>query len=56
MFSREVYVMVLWPDVQLLMELEGYNDHVYATSDEEGGGIWFVELNWLLNNFITTNK
>ena len=42
------YIVVMWPEVQLLMDLEGFKEHSYLISDEQGlddfgSSAYFVE-------------
>lgn len=49
------YTVVTWPEVQLLLDLEGFKEHSYLINDEQGledfGDLaYFVETEWLLKN------
>lgn len=49
------YTVVTWPEVQLLMDLEGVREHSYLISDEQGlddfgSSAYFVETEWILKN------
>lgn len=49
------YTVVTWPEVQLLMDLEGFKEHSYLINDEQGlndfgSSAYFVETEWLLKN------
>ena len=49
------YTVVTWPEVQLLLDLEGFKEHSYLIYDEQGlndfdSSAYFVETEWLLKN------
>ena len=49
------YTVVTWPEVQLLMDLEGFREHSYLINDEQGlndfgSSAYFVETEWLSKN------
>ena len=49
------YTVVMWPEVQLLMDIEGFNEHSYLINDEQGlndfgSSAYFVEIEWLSKN------
>lgn len=49
------YTVVTWPEVQLLMDLEGFKEHSYLINDEQGlndfgSSAYFVETEWLSKN------
>ena len=49
------YKVVTWPEVQLLLDLEGFREHSYLISDEQGlndfgSSAYFVETEWILKN------
>ena len=49
------YTVVMWPEVQLLMDLKDFEKHSYLISDEQGlddfgSNAYFVETEWLLKN------
>ena len=49
------YTVVTWPEVQLLMDLEGFREHSYLISDEPGlddfgSSAYFVETELILKN------
>ena len=50
--KRDSYVVVTWPDIQYLMELEDFKNHSYLINDDQGmqdfgSSAYFVEKNWL---------
>ena len=49
------YTVITWPEVQLLLDLEGFKEHSYLINDEQGlndfgSSAYFVETEWLLKN------
>lgn len=47
-----MYEVVCWPEVQSLMELDGFEEHSYLVNDEKGledfgSSAYFVEVEWL---------
>lgn len=49
------YTVVTWPEVQLLLDSEGFREHSYLISDEQGlddfgSSAYFVETEWILKN------
>ena len=49
------YTVVTWPEVQLLLDLEGFKEHSYLINDEQGlddfgSSAYFVETEWLSKN------
>ena len=49
------YTVVTWPEVQLLLDLEGFKEHSYLINDDRGlddfgSSAYFVETEWLLKN------
>lgn len=53
--TMTTYTVVTWPEVQLLMDLEGFKEHSYLINDEQGlsdfgSSAYFVETEWLLKN------
>ena len=46
------YIVVSWPEVQDLMELEGFREHSYLINDDQGlndfgSSAYFVDEQWL---------
>lgn len=46
------YVIVEWPDIQILMTESGFNEHACLINDDEwvskyGSSAYFVEEEWL---------
>ena len=51
--KKDLYVIIMWPDSQALMDEEGFEDNCYLANCEPfGGGAYFVNVNWLehINN------
>lgn len=49
------YIVVTWPDVQELMEVEGFRKNSYLINDEKGmddfgSSAYFVDKEWYLNS------
>ena len=49
------YTVVTWPEVQLLLDLEGFKEHSYLINDDHGlddfgSSAYFVETEWLSKN------
>lgn len=45
------YIVVQWPEIQELMEIEGFRDNSYLINDEKGleefgSSAYFVNYNW----------
>lgn len=45
------YIVVEWPDVQYLMDMEGFGDNSYLVNDEKGiedfgSSAYFVDKEW----------
>ena len=54
------YVIITWPEIQDLMEKEGFDEHSYLINDEKGlddygSSSYFVEENWL-NSLIQSGE
>ena len=52
MIKTPKYIVVLWPEVQDLMELEGFREHSYLINDDQGlndfgSSAYFVDELWL---------
>lgn len=52
MIKMSKYIVVLWPEVQDLMELEGFKEHSYLINDDQGlsdfgSSAYFVDEQWL---------
>ena len=50
--SRELFEIVTFPDVQYLMEMDGFNENAYLVNDENGlaefgSSAYFVRQSWL---------
>lgn len=48
------YEIITWPEVQELMELDGFRENSYLINDEKGmedfgSSAYFVSVNWLIN-------
>lgn len=48
------YEVITWPEVQELMELDGFRENSYLINDEKGmedfgSSAYFVSVNWLIN-------
>ena len=48
----EKYVVVGWPEIQVLMDEEGFDDNSYLVADEKGlddfgSSAYFVSCDWL---------
>ena len=46
-----MYFVVMWPEVQKLMDLDGFEDHCYLVNDEKGiedfgSSAYFVDKDW----------
>lgn len=35
-----LYIVITWPDVQELMDKEGFKEHSYLVNDEKGRRFW----------------
>ena len=47
-----MYTVVTWPEIQMLMEVEGFRDNSYLINDEKGledfgSSAYFVNIEWL---------
>jgi hypothetical protein len=47
-----MYIVINWPDVQELMDKEGFREHSYLVNDEKGiedfgSSAYFVDVEWL---------
>ncbi len=47
-----MYVVVTWPEVQELMELDGFRENSYLVNDDKGledfgSSAYFVDIQWL---------
>lgn len=47
-----MYIVINWPDVQELMDKEGFREHSYLVNDEQGmidfgSSAYFVDIEWL---------
>ena len=58
-----MYELVTWPDVQLYMECDGFNEHSCLANDEYffndfGGSAYFIESEWMkkIDKEMTVNK
>ena len=52
---NERYIVVMWPEVQSLQDLDGFNDHAYLINDDKGlddfgSSAYFVEEEWYNKN------
>jgi hypothetical protein len=52
---NDKYEIIVWPEIQELMELDGFEDNSYLINDEKGleefgSSAYFVNSNWLNNN------
>lgn len=50
--KKETFEVVCWPDVQHLMELEGFRENAYLVNDDKGmlefgNSAYFVRSEWL---------
>lgn len=48
--ENDRYVMVTWPDVQSLFELNGFQDNAYLVDAQDPGCLesaYFVSVDWL---------
>ena len=48
----EKYIVVTWPDIQYLMDKEGFEDNAFLINDDKGldrfgSSAYFVEESWL---------
>ena len=46
------YIVIQWPEIQELMEIEGFRDNSYLINDEKGleeygSSAYFVNTKWL---------
>jgi hypothetical protein len=54
---NDAYIIVQWPEIQHLMEIEGFRNNSYLVNDLEGidkfgSSAYFVNINWLKDNNI----
>lgn len=59
--KRETYEIVCWPDIQFLMEMEGFRDNAYLINDKKGieefgSSAYFVKSDWLEKNTKSQNN
>lgn len=52
---KTTFEIVCWPDIQVLMELDGFNENAYLINDEKGleeygSSAYFVNSDWLRKN------
>lgn len=52
---KTTFEIVCWPDIQALMELDGFNENAYLINDEKGleeygSSAYFVNSDWLRKN------
>lgn len=53
--AKETFEVVCWPDVQHLMEKDGFEENAYLINDEKGledygSSAYFVSSEWLEEN------
>jgi hypothetical protein len=53
--SEDLYVPVMWPEIQYLMELEGFQDNSYLINDDRGmddfgSSAYMINFKWLVEN------
>lgn len=53
--SENLYVPVMWPEIQDLMELEGFQDNSYLINDDKGmndfgSSAYMINFKWLVEN------
>lgn len=53
--SSNLYIPVVWPDIQDLMDLEGFENNSYLINDDRGlddfgSSAYMVNLKWLIGN------
>lgn len=53
--SSSLYIPVVWPDIQDLMDLEGFENNSYLINDDRGlddfgSSAYMVNLKWLIDN------
>lgn len=51
----EKYVVVAWPEIQMIMEKDGFEDNSYLINDDKGlddfgSSAYFVSCDWLAEN------
>lgn len=49
--ANDLFTVIKWPEVQELMDCEGFNENAYLINDEigiakYGGSAYFVNVNW----------
>lgn len=47
-----MYIVIVWPDIQELMNEEGFRENSYLVNDEQGiidfgSSAYFVDIQWL---------
>lgn len=50
--KREVYEIVCWPDIQFLLNIDGFEENAYLINDDKGmqefgSSAYFVNSDWL---------
>ena len=53
--DKETFEVVCWPESQMLMELDGFEENSYLVNDDRGllefgSSAYFVNRNWLEEN------
>jgi hypothetical protein len=56
----DTYTVIQWPEIQDIMELEGFRENSHLINDERGlelygSSAYFVNTEWL-DNFLKKNK
>jgi hypothetical protein len=56
-----MYTVIQWPEIQNLMNLEGFKDHSYLINDEKGiedfgSSAYFIQVDWLNTLPLFNNK
>ena len=51
---ENLYIIIQWPEIQSLMDLEGFRENSYLINDEKGieefgSSAYFVNIKWLYN-------
>ena len=59
--DNETFEVVCWPESQMLMELDGFEENSYLVNDDKGllefgSSAYFVNMKWLEENVELNTK
>lgn len=59
--DKDTFEVVCWPDSQMLMELDGFEENSYLVNDDKGllefgSSAYFVNRKWLEKNVKRNSK